>query len=652
MHHMQTIAETSAFQQEVSPIPAGVPVPAVGLEQQAHSWDYQSSAATHTVADEYPGWKWDYSTQTWVAAPGDAEPWQNTSTETQFQGGGTEQSWYAPQEQTQSYNSAASFADQPAASSPQPQSFTSGHGPDNANVMANGYSSQLTNAGSSYSQETSQQWQGEVKPNNAAAGQASNFYSPQMNGDRSWPAPAFNQQEQFGSQSMPSVSYPSPDAYYNYAANCGPQNYTQQDWGHAPQFNQYPQFTNPNAPPPKNVQEALRTCSGRPPHSLAAFGFGGKFIFMKHRDPVTLHTSNGDQAFASGEAWMPGPIQVSNLKSHISHESTFAGPLNGGGVSAKELMKWIDERASSQPTSLRLLLGVLKVACQHYGKLRSANVNSGNSAVEEDGPEAALAKLLAGAVVEQNPYAGSTLKNFALRGVPSGQLLQATALEVKKLLVCGKRKDALKCAQEGELWSIALVIARQLGEKYFCDTVTEMARRQFVSGSPLRTLSLLFAGQPAEVFATPSLQSGNPMEGVPATSDQSQDGHEAMLDDWQENLAIMAANRTQGDERVMSYLGHRLSIVRGEVAAAHLCYLVADATLESYSENARLCLIGADHYKFPRTFVTPEAIQRTEIYEYARVLGNPQSILISFQPYKLVYAEMLVECGKTAEALR
>lgn len=88
-----------------------------------------------------------------------------------------------------------------------------------------------------------------------------------------------------------------------------------------------------------------------------------------------------EQAFASGEAWMPGPIQVSNLKTHFSQESTFAGPLNGGGVSAKELIKWIDERASSQPISSRLLLGVLKVACQHYGKLRSANVNSGNSAV-------------------------------------------------------------------------------------------------------------------------------------------------------------------------------------------------------------------------------------------------------------------------------
>lgn len=89
-----------------------------------------------------------------------------------------------------------------------------------------------------------------------------------------------------------------------------------------------------------------------------------------------------EQAFASGEAWMPGPIQVSNLKTHLPRESTFAGPLMGGG-SIKELNKWIDERVSTQSPydSSRLLMGVLKVACQHYGNLRSSSVNAGNPAV-------------------------------------------------------------------------------------------------------------------------------------------------------------------------------------------------------------------------------------------------------------------------------
>lgn len=43
--------------------------------------------------------------------------------------------------------------------------------------------------------------------------------------------------------------------------------------------------------------------------------------------------------------------------------------------------------------------------------------------------------------------------------------------------------------------------------------------------------------------------------------------------------------------------------------AAHICYLVAEANFEAYSDTARLCLIGADHWKHPRTYASPEAIQ-------------------------------------------
>jgi hypothetical protein len=46
-----------------------------------------------------------------------------------------------------------------------------------------------------------------------------------------------------------------------------------------------------------------------------------------------------------------------------------------------------------------------------------------------------------------------------------------------------------------------------------------------------------------------------------------------------------------------------------QIAAAHSCYLVAELNIDSYSESARLCLIGADHLKCPRTFASPEAIQ-------------------------------------------
>lgn len=46
-----------------------------------------------------------------------------------------------------------------------------------------------------------------------------------------------------------------------------------------------------------------------------------------------------------------------------------------------------------------------------------------------------------------------------------------------------------------------------------------------------------------------------------------------------------------------------------QIVAAHICYLVAEANFEQYSDTARLCLVGADHLKFPRTYASPEAIQ-------------------------------------------
>lgn len=38
--------------------------------------------------------------------------------------------------------------------------------------------------------------------------------------------------------------------------------------------------------------------------------------------------------------------------------------------------------------------------------------------------------------------------------------------------------------------------------QFYVDTVKQMALRQLVAGTPLRTLCLLIAGQPADVFST------------------------------------------------------------------------------------------------------------------------------------------------------
>ena len=63
---------------------------------------------------------------------------------------------------------------------------------------------------------------------------------------------------------------------------------------------------------------------------------------------------------------------------HTLCRQSFPGPLAGGNVGSKELNRWIDERIThpsdtdyKRDQTLKLLLSLLKIASQHYGKLRS-----------------------------------------------------------------------------------------------------------------------------------------------------------------------------------------------------------------------------------------------------------------------------------------
>lgn len=62
-------------------------------------------------------------------------------------------------------------------------------------------------------------------------------------------------------------------------------------------------------------------------------------------------------------------------------QQSFSGPLVSGNVGSKELNKWIDDSIANcdsqdadyrEGEALKMLLSLLKIACQYYGKLRSA----------------------------------------------------------------------------------------------------------------------------------------------------------------------------------------------------------------------------------------------------------------------------------------
>lgn len=60
--------------------------------------------------------------------------------------------------------------------------------------------------------------------------------------------------------------------------------------------------------------------------------------------------------------------------------------------------------------------------------------------------------------------------------------------------------------------------------QFYVDTVKQMAIRQLVPGSPLRTLCLLIAGQPADVFSTDSTTD----VGIPGALIKSQQSAQVM----------------------------------------------------------------------------------------------------------------------------
>ncbi|KAL0927593.1 hypothetical protein M5K25_001778 [Dendrobium thyrsiflorum] len=385
-----------------------------------------------------------------------------------------------------------------------------------------------------------------------------------------------------------------------------------------------------------------RSTAGRPPHALVTFGFGGRLLVMKDASFSSSSFVSGSQGTVGGVVSIHSLVDVVMTKAdfwntsagcfgyfHTLCQESFPGPLVGGNAASKDINKWINDKISNSESSSAFFQDGLLLS---------------------DGPESAISKLFASVKRNDTSFGGGYSLHCMKSPPPEGNI-RATASEVQNLLVSGRRKEALQRAQEGHLWGTAVVLAAQLGEQFYVDTVKQMALQQFVCGSPLRTLYLLIAGQPADVFSADSFSSGSSCaaSGPYQSSEVIPNG---LLDDWQENIAIIASNRTKDDELVIIHLGDCLWKERGEVAAAHACYLLAEVNFELYSDSARLCLIGADHWKNTRTYACPDSIQRTEIYEYTKVIGNSQFVLLPFQPYKLVYAYMLVEVGKVSDSLR
>ena len=219
--------------------------------------------------------------------------------------------------------------------------------------------------------------------------------------------------------------------------------------------------------------------------------------------------------------------------------------------------------------------------------------------------------------------------------------MEMTLQKIQSLLLGGRREEACKVALDAQLWNHALVISAACSEQTRSSVICRMALRDLNVGSPLQTLYLMLAKAPSQIFSQQS----------PAAAADGGTGC-AALRDWKRNLAMILANRTVGDNKVISAYGDKLWAQQGHPRAAHLCYLLAGTPVSALAaaSSARIVTVGADHHKSIRAIFDPESAQMNEVWWYTAMLGNPKADPAGSQPCRLAYASVLADFGMAKRA--
>ncbi|KAK6194900.1 hypothetical protein SNE40_000435 [Patella caerulea] len=203
----------------------------------------------------------------------------------------------------------------------------------------------------------------------------------------------------------------------------------------------------------------------------------------------------------------------------------------------------------------------------------------------------------------------------------------------RHLLLYGRKKDALEWAMKNNIWGHALFLASKMDTRTHANVMTKFANGAMKMNDPLQTLYQLMSGrQPAAVTCMSDERWG----------------------DWRPHLAIILSNHTSKtdiDRKSIATLGDTLA-AKGCLNASHFCYIMAQTQFGTFTKKtSKIVLIGSSHNLSLKEFATNQAIQCTEIYEYAQSLGNASFVLPHLQVFKFLYACRLAEYGFSQEAL-
>jgi len=212
---------------------------------------------------------------------------------------------------------------------------------------------------------------------------------------------------------------------------------------------------------------------------------------------------------------------------------------------------------------------------------------------------------------------------------------------VQDMLIRGKKEEAAKEAAFAGHFAVSLMLASMCGPKFYQQSIANFADKALRSGSPLHTISMLFSSQvqpPKKEDSNSSFWGSDPDE---------------LRNSWRSHLAAIINNRSRGWDIFGVSLGDQLLRI-GETEAAHFCYVFCGCPVASVARrDSRLTLLGCDITPGELGLTTKEsmlAFERTEAYEWAKRRGNPAATIQCLQPFKLLYAMLLADCGLESSA--
>ncbi|XP_065092742.1 uncharacterized protein Sec16 isoform X2 [Ochlerotatus camptorhynchus] len=284
----------------------------------------------------------------------------------------------------------------------------------------------------------------------------------------------------------------------------------------------------------------------------------------------------------------------------------------------------------------------------HQASVRSANVSGRNSSLsnvdrkprELDGDGHMDADTEEQRDAAENEYEQPLLEE---------KKTQLSELEItdkfRNYLIYGNISDALEWATENNLWGHALFLASKYDSRQHANVMMKFANKLTLN-DPLQTLYQLLSGR------TPSA--------VTCVLDEK-------WGDWRPHLAMLMSNSSAKPELIkksITTLGDSL-YNRGDLYAAHFCYLLSDVSFGKFSDvkqdcgstiNAntvvRLILLGSTHLQRNfKEFSTNESIMMTEIYEYARSLNEERYSITELQYYKYLLASRMLDYGMQFKCL-